>query len=715
MNRMTPKEIYSLISKTVYGQDTAKRAVAVAIANRFRLMRIPEKDRAGVKKSNILLKGPTGTGKSAIVRALRNELKIPVLEYDITQFSETGYVGRDVTDIAVDLANLVNTVKLPQWFLDPTESSASEESSAQYEYVSDKIIAKHMPWFVDVMRYMIIVIRTYNGSETDSLKEGLSQETLKEFLEDIKLPMKYLQLLVKKTDYLSVEAFTQNGFIESRLAPATAEEVEEISVFFAFLGAVLEGMRNGTLPTQLKWKEIDELVTNSETEVDFSIDNIQIYFPGMKIFYDCYMTQMRNDPKSFLVEKSGGLLDQPFVYPQPNRMKATNRAFEAAAGMLHRSLIIGVLVRLEKDVAVSPALCKRIFDMPLPGKDYSAKDVIFKAQRNGEDFEGFTYLVGIIEEGWKRLVSSRTLIVSAETIFQKEVQNVLGDYPKDIPQYGAVPLTAMGINSLTTLRRIVSGATLSNIETLRRIMPNTAYVETEARVYGSIYHDVGQRDSTEDLRRQMKQSAWNNRDEGESGDKVASRRFVENYAVVFIDEIDKLCDNDSSGSKVSREGVQRGLLKLIEGGPFSVTRLQAGRGEVFEIDTTNVLFITAGAFTDPTADLMPELRGRLPIEARLHPLDADALKEVLKLENSVLHGYRKLLEVDGIKVNIDESTYDYVAEVCAKENEGEDLGARRLDRIVEGIFNDGFFSPEKYLEHGYDLSRDAIIKRNTGR
>ena len=172
-------------------------------------------------------------------------------------------------------------------------------------------------------------------------------------------------------------------------------------------------------------------------------------------------------------------------------------------------------------------------------------------------------------------------------------------------------------------------------------------------------------------------------------DKIVSRALedVEQNGIVFIDEIDKITSrSERTGADVSREGVQRDLLPLIEG-----TTVSTKHGVV---KTDYILFIASGAFhLSKPADMLPELQGRLPIRVELESLSKKDFKLILtETQNSLIKQYVGLLGTEKVELNFEESGIDSIASLATEINQNvENIGARRLHTIMEKLLEDVSF------------------------
>jgi ATP-dependent HslUV protease ATP-binding subunit HslU len=196
-------------------------------------------------------------------------------------------------------------------------------------------------------------------------------------------------------------------------------------------------------------------------------------------------------------------------------------------------------------------------------------------------------------------------------------------------------------------------------------------------------------------------------------------RAVENNGIVFLDELDKICARDGRiGADVSREGVQRDLLPLIEG-----TTVSTKHGTV---KTDHILFIASGAFhVSKPSDLLPELQGRLPIRVELRPLSRDDFRKILtEPEASLIKQTVALLATEGVDLAFTDDAIDAIADIAVEVNSNvENIGARRLQTVMERVLDDiSFAAPDRSGEsvqidaayvrgHIGDLAKNADLSR----
>tara|TARA_B100000700_G_scaffold277673_1_gene325187 strand:- start:765 stop:2135 length:1371 start_codon:yes stop_codon:yes gene_type:complete len=194
-------------------------------------------------------------------------------------------------------------------------------------------------------------------------------------------------------------------------------------------------------------------------------------------------------------------------------------------------------------------------------------------------------------------------------------------------------------------------------------------------------------------------------------DKIikSAKNSTENNGIVFLDEIDKIsARTDRVGGDVSREGVQRDLLPLIEGTTVST--------KYGPIKTDHILFIASGAFQlAKPSDLLPELQGRLPIRVELDALTSEDFKRILKEpDNSLIKQYKALLETEKVELNFSEDGIDTIANLATEVNSSvENIGARRLHTIIEKVLDEISFTATD--RGGEKIVIDSnYVKKNLG-
>lgn len=183
---------------------------------------------------------------------------------------------------------------------------------------------------------------------------------------------------------------------------------------------------------------------------------------------------------------------------------------------------------------------------------------------------------------------------------------------------------------------------------------------------------------------------------------------AEQNGIIFIDEIDKIASSSSytHGADVSREGVQRDILPIVEG---SVVNTKYG-----PVKTDHILFIGAGAFhTAKPTDLIPELQGRFPIRVELQNLTKDSFVQILTVpENALTKQHKALLETEGIKITFAEDAIDEIATMAYLMNEQtENIGARRLHTILEKLLEDISFNIPEMETEEIVIDREYVRER----
>lgn len=192
-------------------------------------------------------------------------------------------------------------------------------------------------------------------------------------------------------------------------------------------------------------------------------------------------------------------------------------------------------------------------------------------------------------------------------------------------------------------------------------------------------------------------------------DEVISeaRQRAEQTGIIFVDEIDKIAGGGiTSGPDVSREGVQRDLLPIVEG-----TNVMTKYGMV---KTDHILFIAAGAFHNKKpSDLIPELQGRFPIRVELSPLTKDDFCRILvEPENSLIKQYCALFSTEGIKLEFTDDAINAIAEISAKVNEStENIGARRLHTVMTKLLEDLLYTAPNVSIKDIKITGDLVNKK----
>jgi len=190
--------------------------------------------------------------------------------------------------------------------------------------------------------------------------------------------------------------------------------------------------------------------------------------------------------------------------------------------------------------------------------------------------------------------------------------------------------------------------------------------------------------------------------------KSEGLKNAEENGIVFLDEIDKVCKRGdySGGGDVSREGVQRDLLPLVEGSTVST--------KYGSVHTDHILFIASGAFhVSKPSDLIPELQGRLPIRVELQPLKVDDFTRILtEPRHALTQQYRALMETEGVQVTFSEDGIKRLAETAWRVNEAtENIGARRLHTVLERLMEQLAFDAPDHASDAVNIDAAYVDER----
>ncbi len=187
---------------------------------------------------------------------------------------------------------------------------------------------------------------------------------------------------------------------------------------------------------------------------------------------------------------------------------------------------------------------------------------------------------------------------------------------------------------------------------------------------------------------------------------TAGVKRAEEDGIIFLDEIDKIAGREGYGPDVSRGGVQRDILPIVEG---STVMTKYG-----PVKTDHVLFIAAGAFhTAKPSDLIPELQGRFPIRVELESLTRENFQQILtEPRNAIVKQYTELLAAEGVRVKFSQNSLEEIAEIAYTVNEQtENIGARRLHTILEKLLEDISFEAPELSVKDIDIDKNYVVEK----
>lgn len=727
LSSLTPTAIVELLDKHVHGQQPAKEALALAIRNRWRRLQLPVDIRNKVKKQNLMLKGPTGSGKTALVRAIELELGWPVHFVDITQYSETGYKGKDLDEIISNFVQAYSEKPLPDWYVEElknrknvTPSGALAESKAfkdmghaelcemfarafwytvcvewqVVDFPKDnpviKFEGKDVHFFDllsgtieesrDNLAVMMLCYRTACAvvPDTATAKVSFSDESI-EFGRKLRESDSTIPLGGVTTKLLSTDAgktIVENSDYIEAISPLQDRILTSglMDHYQAPLVKDMEGSITSYLPWWL-WASViyDELIRRGAWR---AVSNTRTL----------HRKRLNAKVRKELMDIYG------FSADAVSRCNTLSEVFALALRdekLNGREQTSWELTMYFVKVALSRRITSKHWQTKVPHVPTITQFVspIVGAETHvWDDRNEFTASVGDHVKRLRKLIRDN----SEDYVVKHDLMRVWEDYLK-VFEDSLIKLSALSPMLLDSF----TGAT----------RPRPTMEESGRRHWNAPGIDLEQyvRDSLAGVNSTIG-----------GGDVMLDRetviKFIQDYGICFLDEIDKIGSDGNDRSMITRDGVQRGLLALVEGAEYPIKSTSKFSDAVeYTFDTTNLMFVAAGAFSVmPVESLIPELRGRFPVVANINPLTKDNYVAILKLPTSQVYYASELMKVEGVSVTIDESGYSAMAEVCGLMNSGVNLGARRLESIVDRVYHEAMMSPDKFKENGLVIDKHYV-------
>lgn len=569
LRNMTPREIVRQLNDHIVGQEEAKRAIAIAVRNRWRRSMLDEQVRNEISPKNILMIGPTGVGKTELARRLAKLTQAPFVKVEATKYTEVGYYGRDVESMVRELVE--NAMKLVR------------------------------------------------NREMEKIR-SLAEEKVEERILDILVPLS----ISTPEENLMENAKTSSGFsnFHVRFPKNFPEELRE-----SFLDMF-------PIPPTFSERKEEETEVSENTE---SLKNEKL------------MTGDNSDEKEN--EKNDGVFTDKEILSSNDNSSENQTVASEKENAESNSLSDEISNQENTDQETTDQ--DKGSGTPVPGKkdDLSNESLREAGMRAGEQ----------AQKRSEEIRESLRAQLRAGELEEREIK---------IPtrKKSSSPVMMMNIagpdmeNGLSDLL----GKMLPK-KTVRRTLP----IREARKVMLEMEYD------------QLLD---------EEKIQTSAVELAENTGIIFLDEIDKIvASNSKHGADVSRQGVQRDLLPIVEG-----TTIQTRYGYV---KTDHILFIAAGAFhQNRPGDLMPELQGRFPIRVELHDLTKEDFSRILREpQNALIHQYQALLETEGLKISFQPEAIETLADCAWKVNQmTQNIGARRLCTILERLLEEiSFEAPER--------------------
>ncbi|CAC6974823.1 ATP-dependent endopeptidase hsl ATP-binding subunit [Staphylococcus aureus] len=631
--RLTPKEIVSKLNEYIVGQNDAKRKVAIALRNRYRRSLLDEESKQEISPKNILMIGPTGVGKTEIARRMAKVVGAPFIKVEATKFTEVGYVGRDVESMVRDLVDVsVRLVKAQK------KSLVQDEATAK---ANEKLVK------------LLVPSMKKKASQTNNPLESLFGGAIPNFGQNNE----------DEEEPPTEEIKTKRSEIKRQLEEGKLEK-EKVRIKVEQDPGAL-GML-GTNQNQQMQEMMNQLMPKKKVEREVAVETAR------KILADSYADELidqesANQEALELAEQMG------IIFIDEIDKVATNN-HNSGQDVSRQGVQRDILPILEGSVIQTKYGTVNTEHMLFIGAGAfhvsKPSDLIPELQGR---FPIRVELDSLAVEDFVRILTEPNFGQNNEDEEEpptEEIKTKRSEIKRQLEE-GKLEKEKVRIKveqDPGALGMLGTNQNQQMQEMMNQLMPKKK-VEREVAV--------------ETARKILADSYADELIDQESANQEALE-LAEQMGIIFIDEIDKVATNNhNSGQDVSRQGVQRDILPILEG---SVIQTKYGT-----VNTEHMLFIGAGAFhVSKPSDLIPELQGRFPIRVELDSLAVEDFVRILtEPKLSLIKQYEALLQTEEVTVNFTDEAITRLAEIAYQVNQDTDnIGARRLHTILEKMLED---------------------------
>lgn len=676
--KISPKEFVEQLDKKIIGQEKAKKVLAVAMRNRWRRMQLDEKIRKEITPKNLLMIGPTGVGKTAIIRAMADIIDAPMVKVEATRYTQVGYIGDAVQDMIHELAEV-----------------ASGKINKKRE---PNLPSKTKPWNV-------------SDNELSNLVDSI--------LEDMGLPKKNKE---NKKDFKPVDKNQVNKY-KTLLKDYLGDAIYPIAVKYGYKGAREDFYSKDKGPFSI------EQINDAKDKWFGFIDFCPLLAPVLTLLYRGYKPysleidkDINEDIKNTDVGLILGYLYSFILLPHTDYIDDVNNEFLTIQKKKNDAIdddLINSSVQFHNYCYNNTVTLNELFQN-IEGIDdilndfkkqtiTILKDEIFKiAKRVGYDGKKSSIISN--HKGFYTQNDVLSFVKYSTKIKPESLYLFHNTIDPFLASIGLVPkklLKGLKGNERKKKKMELSKIIKDEYKKSDILKTMTKYIVGKERGLASLEYFRDFRDKyskgIKDNRHFLAWKVYNCDIHGYEKfiktpiamEKTVTReetgsvtKLVHEKGIIFIDEIDKLASGKGEHSRdnVGKIGVQRDLLALLDG-----TEIRTRYGV---ISTENIMFIAAGAFhLNEVSDLMPELLGRLPIHVKLDPMSNEMLHSILKdSENSPINHHKLLLKTEGVNVEVTDEAIEEISKLTNHINKKyRNMGARTLHAVIEKVFSEVSF------------------------